>query len=121
MSSCAHELVRQYMTYLLRQGHGVCRHKIVAPGEAKPLFSDLYDSTTHTHTLIEAKGSVRRESIRIAIGQLADYRRHIRDVHELAVLLPAKPRPDLLDLLKTQAITAIRPEGNAQFVTPTEA
>jgi hypothetical protein len=109
------KLVRQYMTYLKREGHDVCRHKIVAPGEAKPLFTDLYDSTTAT--LVEAKGSVRRESIRMAVGQLADYRRHIGNLNELAVLLPSEPRPDLLDLLKSQSITAIWPDGNAKFVT----
>ncbi len=114
-----HKLVLQYTTYLKREGHDVCRHKIVAPGEAKPLFTDLYDSTTAT--LIEAKGSVRRESIRMAVGQLADYRRHIDDVNELAVLLPSEPRPDLLDLLKSQAITAVWPDGKAKFVTTASA
>jgi hypothetical protein len=113
-------LVKDYMTYLERQGHDVCRLKIVAPGEAKPLFTDLYDSTTGT--LIEAKGSVRRESIRMAVGQLADYKRHVGNgLKELAVLLPSEPRPDLLDLLRSQAITPIWPEGRSNFVSGTSA
>jgi hypothetical protein len=55
----------------------VCRLKIVVAGDTKPLFTDLYDKTTGT--LVEAKGSVKRESIRMAIGQIADYRRHVGD------------------------------------------
>jgi hypothetical protein len=110
------KLVKDYMIHLERLGHEVCRLKIVAPGEPKPLFTDLYDTTTGT--LIEAKGSVRRESIRMAIGQLADYRRHVSNgLNELAVLLPSEPRPDLLDLLDTQDITAIWPEGKSDFAT----
>jgi hypothetical protein len=112
------KLVKDYMTHLERQGHDVCRLKIVAPGEPKPLFTDLYDTTTGT--LIEAKGSVRRESVRMAIGQLADYRRHIGNgLNELAVLVPAKPRPDLLDLLDSQDITVIWPQGKSGFATTT--
>jgi len=83
-----------------------------------PLFTDLYDTTTGT--LIEAKGSVRRESIRMAIGQLADYRRHVGNgLNGLAVLLPSEPRPDLLDLLGSQRITVIWPEGKSGFATAT--
>jgi hypothetical protein len=112
------KLVREYMTHLERQGHDVCRLKIVAPGEAKPLFTDLYDRTTGT--LIEAKGSVKRESIRMAIGQLADYRRHVGDgPKELAVLLPSEPRPDLLALLKSQTITTVWPDRKTKFVSVT--
>jgi hypothetical protein len=107
-------LVKDYMTHLELQGHDVCRLKIVVPGEPKPLFTDLYDVTAGT--LIEAKGSVRRESIRMAVGQLADYQRHVsHDLNELAILLPSEPRPDLLDLLDSQDITAIWPEGKSGF------
>ena len=112
------KLVKDYMAYLELQGHDVRRLKIVAPGEAKPLFTDLFDVTTGT--LIEAKGSVRRESIRMAVGQLADYRRHVGNgLNELAVLLPSEPRPDLLDLLDSQDITVIWPEGKSSFATTT--
>jgi hypothetical protein len=110
-----HKLVRDYLTHLQRQGHDVCRLKIVAPGEAKPLFTDLFDRTTGT--LIEAKGSVRRESIRMAIGQLWDYRRHVADASRLAVLLPSEPRPDLLDLLKSLAIDVTWGDRRSGFVT----
>jgi hypothetical protein len=88
---------------------------IVAPGEAKPLFTDLYDRTTGT--LIEAKGSVKRESIRMAIGQIAGYRRHVDDgLKAVAVLLPSEPRADLLDLLESQKIAVAWPDSKSSFV-----
>src|SRR3954447_11828442 len=49
-------LVQAFKSHLERRQHDVCRLKIVPPGEAKPLFCDLYDATTGT--LVEAKGSV---------------------------------------------------------------
>ncbi len=109
------KLVKEYQAFLERQGHDVCRLKIVPLDEAKPLFSDLYDRTAGT--LIEAKGTVERGAIRMAIGQLADYSRFVDGgVKELALLVPSKPRRDLLDLLATQTIVAIWPE-NGTFVT----
>jgi hypothetical protein len=102
------KLVREYQTFLESQGHDVCRLKIVPPGEAKPLFTDLYDRTTGM--LVEAKGSVERGAIRMAIGQLADYRRFVDGGPKaLAVLLPSEPRVDLLELLKSQGILAVWP------------
>jgi len=106
------KLVTAYKKHLEARGHDVCRQKIVPPGEAKPLFSDLYDKTTKT--LVEAKGTVERGAIRMAIGQLADYRRFVNGgAQELAVLVPSKPRQDLLDLLDAQGIVAIWPESTS--------
>jgi hypothetical protein len=102
-------LVLRLRDHLRRRDHDVCRQKIVPPGEAKPLFSDLYDATTKT--LFEAKGTVERGAIRMAIGQLADYKRFIDSgAARLAVLVPSEPREDLLDLLKQEGITAVWPE-----------
>lgn len=52
-----------------------------------------------------------RNAFRLAIGQLADYRRFLED-HECAILLPAKPSADLLNLGQTQRIGVIWPVGN---------
>ncbi len=71
------KLVKAYEAHLKKKGHEVCRLKIVPPGEAKPMFCDLRDLTTNT--LVEAKGSVSREAIRMAIGQLVDYGRFVTD------------------------------------------
>jgi hypothetical protein len=48
----------------------------------------------------------------MAIGQLMDYRRHIDPGGTLAILLPERPSPDLLDLLKSLAIDTIVREGS---------
>jgi len=95
--------------------------KIVPPGEAKPIFSDLYDRTTRT--LVEAKGTVERGAIRMAIGQLADYARFVEGGAERAVLLPSRPRADLLELLSSEGITTIWPErdGYATSAPPARA
>ncbi len=42
-------------------------------GQAKPLFTDL--SVPQLNLLVEAKGSVTMESVRMSIGQLMDYGR----------------------------------------------
>jgi hypothetical protein len=62
------KLVKSFEAQLQRKGHEVCRLKIVQKGEAKPLFCDLRDKTADS--LVEAKGSVTREAIRMAIGQI---------------------------------------------------
>jgi hypothetical protein len=103
------KLVHQLQQHLERLDRTVCRLRIVPPGEAKPLFTDLYDDATGT--LIEAKGTVERGAIRMAIGQLADYRRFVDNARYCAVLLPSRPRQDLLALLRAEAIHAIWPEG----------
>lgn len=105
-------LVLALEAHLRRLGHEVSRQRILPAGEARPLFTDLYDATSGT--LVEAKGSVERNAIRMAIGQLADYKRFIdkgKPKH-LAVLLPAKPRTDLRHLLDDQGIALIHPDGD---------
>jgi hypothetical protein len=103
-------IVLSLRDHLRRLDHDVCRLKIVPPGEAKPLFSDLYDKTTTT--LFEAKGTVERGAIRMAIGQLADYKRFVDGgAAKLAVLLPARPRQDLLELLQAEGIDTVWPEA----------
>jgi hypothetical protein len=102
-------LVLDLEAHLRRLGHEVARQRIVPETEARPLFTDLYDATTGT--LVEAKGTVERGAIRMAIGQLADYKRFIDGgaPKRLAVLLPKAPRPDLIELLASQGIELIYP------------
>lgn len=105
-------LVLDLEAYLRRHDHEVVRQRIVPPDEARPLFTDLYDATNDT--LIEAKGTVERNAIRMAIGQLADYSRFVSEGEpkHLAVLLPSEPRSDLRDLLDKQGIAWIHPDGD---------
>ncbi|MGG7571196.1 hypothetical protein [Streptomyces sirii] len=104
-------LVTAYVEHLRLLGHNVGRQRITPPGELKPLYTDLFDHTDGV--LIEAKGSVTREAIRMAVGQLLDYRRHIDPRPALAVLVPSRPRQDLLDLCTDVKITVIWPDGDA--------
>lgn len=101
-------LVLAFEAHLQARGHEVVRQRLLPPGEARPLFTDLYDLTTEL--LVEAKGTVERNSIRMAVGQLADYRRLLepRPKH-VAVLVPSEPRRDLCDLLLSQKIDWIFP------------
>jgi len=63
-------------------------------GSAFVLFVERLD------TLVEAKGNAERDSIRMAIGQLLDYRRFYKPTPTCAVLLPEKPSDDLRKLIE---------------------
>lgn len=96
------ELVLAFERWLLDQGHSVCRLKLRPKGEPAPLYCDVYDETTNT--LFEAKGSIARPAIRMAIGQLADYGRLAKSGPSKAVLVPERPRADLMALLSGEGI-----------------
>ena len=68
------------------------------------------------HLLVEAKGSVTRIAFRMAIGQIADYRRYLNNP-KAAILVPEKPRQDLLDLAAAEKIGVIWPTANGFDVT----
>jgi hypothetical protein len=108
-------LVRAFEAALLAEGHEVCRLQLRPKGEPAPLFCDLFDKTSNT--LVEAKGSISRPAIRMAIGQLADYARQVEPQPTKMVLLPERPRDDLIDLLESQGITATWPDGAGTFVS----
>jgi hypothetical protein len=105
-------LVRNFASYLERNGNEVCRYQFRPPGEPSPLYCDLYDKTSNT--LYEAKGNVTRHAVRMAIGQLADYGRltPADKPPKRALLVPSEPRPDLLALATSQGIIAVWPEGD---------
>jgi hypothetical protein len=102
-------LVNRYRQHLQRQGHRVSRLCVVPPGEACPLYSDLWDETTQE--LIEAKGTVARDHIRHAVGQLLDYGR-FANAKTHAVLVPSQSRDDLLAYLAAARVDAIYPDGD---------
>ena len=64
-------LVLAYVVHLESQGHRVTRHRYPMHGSSSALACDLVDETSQV--LYEAKGDVRRTSVRMAIGQLLDY------------------------------------------------
>jgi hypothetical protein len=101
------KLVLEFEDYLRNLDHEVFRNQLIPPGEARPLLTDLYDATVDM--LVEAKGTVERNAIRMAIGQLADYKRFFSDgsPRHLAVLVPWEPRKDLCELLAREGIEVI--------------
>ena len=104
------KLVIAYQQHLEARGVSAGRLKIVPPGEHKPLFSDLYSA--ELDLLVEAKGTGTRGAVRMAIGQLADYRRFVDPTPTCAVLVPGEPRPDLRALLDAEGVAAIWQDGS---------
>ncbi|CAO5156618.1 Restriction endonuclease [Frankia sp. AiPs1] len=105
-------LVHEYADYLRSLGHNVDRLQILPPGVAGPLLTDLYDETAGD--LIEAKSVTSRDAIRLAVGQLFDYRRFIDPLPRLNILVPSRPHADLLDFCASVNVRVIwkakRPE-----------
>jgi hypothetical protein len=108
-------LVLAFAASLRAQGHKVDRLQLRPAGEPAPLLCDLFDATTNR--VIEAKGSVARSSIRMAIGQLADYARLVEPAPRRVILVPEQPRRDLLELAAGEDIEVTWPDGEGGFVT----
>jgi hypothetical protein len=102
-----HGLVARYTAWLAGIGVESVARLYRVPTLALPLRCDIF--LPEKNVLIEAKSSYRRESIRMAIGQLLDYRRYEKTEPELAVLLPSSPNKDIRDLLAGLDISLIWP------------
>lgn len=91
------ELVEAFIEHLGKTGRHVTGRKYLPVGSSHELWCDLMDTTNNV--LYEAKGDVLRPSVRMAIGQLLDYRRFEETSPSLAVLLPERPTQDLISLI----------------------
>ncbi|WP_436528588.1 hypothetical protein [Actinoplanes sp. HUAS TT8] len=98
-------LVERYRKHLEAELHEVQRRKITPAGQLVSLFTDLYDITAGE--LYEAKGTARRDDVRMAIGQLFDYRRRMPVDTHLTVLLPGRPSADVLDLIHSVGFSCV--------------
>ncbi len=108
------ELVRRYRTYLESSGHEVKRWRLAPLGEINYLFTDLFDVSENE--LYEAKGTAVRASVRLAIGQLLDYRRLLpTDNVKLTLLLPSRPSDDLLSFIGSCGMSCVWENGNGDF------
>jgi hypothetical protein len=105
------DLVHRYRQFMADRGEPLIRHRIRAPGEATDMLTDLFNP--RRNQLIEAKGTVTRDAVRTAIGQLADYARFFSPQPACALLLPQRPRPDLEALLRIQRIALVWPIGSS--------
>ena len=110
-------LVLTFTNFLRKQGLTVERFRVQPADEAKPIFTDLY--IRERNMLVEAKGTTARNSFRMAIGQLADYRRFLTKPL-CGILLPAEPRPDLKRLAAAERVYLFWPEaGGFRQLEPT--
>ena len=105
-----HELVSRYVARLASVGITAVSRLYRVPGLTRSLFCDIF--LPAKNLLIEAKASGSRDSIRMAIGQLLDYRRFEKTKPQLAVLLPCKPDQDTCDLLFSVGIALIWADGD---------
>jgi hypothetical protein len=103
-------LVLEYCALLQAAGCDVTRLRIRPTGEARELVSDIYNKTRNQ--VVEAKGTGSRGEVRMAIGQLFDYRRFVDPPAACAILLPARPRQDIEILLESAQISAVWKEGD---------
>lgn len=103
-------LVSSYGGFMTELGHTVSGRHYLAEGESRPLRADLL--VKDLNVLVEAKGSDARYAIRMAIGQLHDYRRFEPTTPELAVLVPKEPVRDLRRLLDGLTIGCVWPRGD---------
>ena len=112
-------LVLKYVDHLRDLGHKVTRHRYPLHGFTPALVCDLVDETERV--LYEAKGDVRRTSVRMAVGQLLDYRRFEPASMSLAILLPREPAQDLIELIRSVPATAVwlTKDGFASIQPPT--
>lgn len=89
-----------FKAYAERHNKTATANRIIVKGEVRAFSTDIY--IVEARLLIEAKGSADRIFVRMAIGQLADYRHHLREEFgavRCAILLPERPSQDLLDNL----------------------
>lgn len=101
-----------FQRHLAAAGGKPGRLKITLKGQAKPLFTDTWDAASRE--LYEAKGSVTRNDIRLAIGQLLDYRRHITPPPtRCTILLPTDPGEDLTDLIHDAGMDVVYQDGSS--------
>lgn len=83
------ELVDRFRAHL--DASGFEHSRLAMSSERVRLYNDMYVHSPRNQ-LVEAKGDVRRESIRMAIGQILDYLHQI----EIDELFGERPRPALL-------------------------
>jgi hypothetical protein len=98
-------LVVSFKKSMAAQGCQIVRFRIRPPGTPAHLFNDIYNKTRDQ--LVEAKADASRPSIRMAIGQLMDYKRFAPPTVRLAVLTDRRPHPDLEELLSSLHIACI--------------
>ena len=96
MTRTEHKLVLELKAHLEAGGQVVVSKRIPIP-DGEWIVNDLFNVTRHQ--LSEAKNEASRAKMRMAIGQVLDYRRFVTPSAAGAVLTPEEPTTDLLELL----------------------
>ena len=101
------KLLTDYKNYREKNNiASVTSKKIKLKGEANKTILKVDGWVEEEKLLIEAKSSCTRNSIRLAIGQLLDYKRFVNP-DRMAILLPDKPKEDLCNLIQSLDIKLI--------------
>ncbi|MFF6772782.1 hypothetical protein ACFY8W_04380 [Streptomyces sp. NPDC012637] len=107
-------LVLNFCRHLNRSGHSTLSLQIRHTPNHAPMFTDIWVDSAYL--LIEAKVKPDRESVRMALSQLADYTRFL-DHPKRAVLLSARPTPDVIALAHSQQSAVIWPTLGGNWVS----
>ena len=102
------KLVRAYAEWLARRGGTAKAQSISVPGRAGRLRTDLFH--VEADELVESKRTASSQDVRLALGQLLDYRRYVKPAR-MAVLVPVRPADDLVELLAEHGIGCVYPLG----------
>jgi hypothetical protein len=107
------KLVKAFRRALRSKGRETTKLRYVVGSDC--LYCDVYEAKKKH--LIEAKGSISREDVRMAIGQLFDYDRLTKAAQlgdsKLAILIPERPNHDIEELLDSLHIALIWKQGQA--------
>ncbi|OZE26982.1 hypothetical protein CH278_25855 [Rhodococcus sp. 05-2254-5] len=109
-------MVHRFADTLKADGVDVSSFQMPLKNARRTLIADLFDNTNGV--LYEAKASASREAVRMALGQLLDYRRHFETPPALSVLLPEPPVGDLIELLREHGIGCVH-DSDEGFMYPT--
>jgi hypothetical protein len=105
-----YQLVARYSDWLMKGRIRAVSRLYWAPGLARPFLCDVF--LPEKNVLIEAAPSDRRTDIRMAIGQLMDYRHFEDSAPGIAVLLPYAPGTETRDFLTALGIGLVWPQGD---------
>ncbi|MFE7583892.1 hypothetical protein ACFU5Y_20330 [Streptomyces gardneri] len=108
------KLVLKFCQHLNRSGHSTLSLQIRHTPDHAPMFTDIWVDSAYL--LIEAKVKPDRESVRMALSQLADYTRFLEQPKR-AVLLSGRPEPDVITLAHSQQSAVIWPTKGGNWVS----
>ncbi|MDO5082022.1 hypothetical protein EII34_02810 [Arachnia propionica] len=89
-------VMRAWEAKLRRDRHDIYRVQITLPAEGTRFLTDTYDATAQE--LFDVQPSSSRGHVRMGIGRLLDFRRHVQP-RVCTLLLPERPSDDLMGLV----------------------